>query len=181
LQPEDQNPDQPADEETDARLNDRSDYQLCFACGVRNAAGLQLTYRQAGERIVTEFTPDARWQGFPGYVHGGVLATVLDETLERVSLATGQWMMTGRLEVRFRRAAPVGQQLVVAGRLVSRRGRAIVAEATAHAGAPDGAVIAEARATFLPLPASVAGDVTSHYPRFMRAFTPGGDASADVR
>jgi acyl-coenzyme A thioesterase PaaI-like protein len=181
MQPDDQTSDQPADEETDTRLNDRSDYQLCFACGVRNVAGLQLTYRQVGERIVTEFMPDARWQGFPGYVHGGVLATVLDETLERVSLAAGQWMMTGRLEVRFRRAALVGQRLVVAARLVARRGRAIVAEATAHAGTLDGAVIAEARATFLPLPASVAGDVTSQYPRFMRAFAPGGDELADVR
>ena len=165
----------------DARLNDRSDYQLCFACGVRNAVGLQLTYRQVGERIVTEFTPDTRWQGFPGYVHGGVLATVLDETLERVSLAAGQWMMTGRLEVRFRRAAPVGQPLVVAGRLVARRGRAIVAEATAYAGALDGAVIAEARATFLPLPPDVAGDVGSQYPQFIRAFTSERDEPADVR
>jgi acyl-coenzyme A thioesterase PaaI-like protein len=181
MQADDRGLAQPADAETDARLNDRSDYQLCFACGMRNVAGLQLTYRQVGERIVTEFTPDARWQGFPGYVHGGVLATVLDETLERVSLAAGQWMMTGRLEVRFRRAAPVGQPLLVAGRLVARRGRAIVAEAAAHAGALDGAVIAEARATFLPLPAGVAGDVTSQYPGFMRAFASEDADSADVR
>jgi acyl-coenzyme A thioesterase PaaI-like protein len=160
-----------ASEDADDRLNDRSDYQLCYACGARNMEGLHLRYRQEGERVVTEFTPDTRVQGFPGYVHGGVLATVLDETLERVTLATGQWMMTGRLEVRYRRAAPVGQRLVVVGQLVARRGRAIVAEATARAGDATGGVVAEARATFLPLPAGVADEVASKYPRFARGFT----------
>lgn len=158
------------DEGPDGRLNDRSDYRLCYACGERNAAGLKLSYRRSGEWIVTEFTPDARFQGFPGYVHGGVLATVLDETLERVSMAAGRWMMTGRLEVRYRHAAAVGQPLVVAGRLVAARGRAIVAEATSRAGGAEGPVVAEARATFLPLPAGVAEGVASSYPQFMRAF-----------
>jgi acyl-coenzyme A thioesterase PaaI-like protein len=166
---------EPANAGTDDRLNDRSDYQLCYACGARNTDGLHLRYRQEGEQVVTEFTPDARLQGFPGYVHGGVLATVLDETLERVSLATGQWMMTGRLEVRFRRAAPVGQRLVVAGQVVARRGRAIVAEATARAGGAAGAVVAEAKATFLPLPAGVADEVASRYPGFMRGFAAVGE------
>jgi acyl-coenzyme A thioesterase PaaI-like protein len=172
MQSDERTGDAAADEQSDDRLNDRSDYQLCYACGAHNAAGLKLRYRREGERIITEFTPDARFQGFPGYVHGGVLATVLDETLERVSMTAGRWMMTGRLEVRYRSAAPVGQPLVIAGRLVATRGRAIVAEATARTGDMEGAVIAEARATFLPLPAGVAGEVASSYPTFMRAFAP---------
>jgi acyl-CoA thioesterase FadM len=104
-----------------------------------------------------------------------VLATALDETLERVSMSAGRWMMTGRLEVRYRRAAAVGRPLVVSGRLVAARGRAVVAEATARAGDTTGAVVAEARATFLPLPAGVADEVARSYPGFMRAFTPGGE------
>ncbi|HEY7983982.1 MAG TPA: PaaI family thioesterase [Ktedonobacterales bacterium] len=179
-------PDEPMNETTAAeaasdRLNDRSDYQLCYVCGARNSAGFKLSYRRQGEAIVTTFTPDARFQGFPGYVHGGVLATVLDETLERVSLIAGRWMMTGRLEVRYRRAAAIGRPLVVAGRLVAARGRAVVAEATARADDATGEVVAEARATFLPLPAGVADEVARDYPRFARAFTPDDDALAGAR
>ncbi|MGN6674071.1 MAG: PaaI family thioesterase, partial [Thermomicrobiales bacterium] len=84
------------------RLNDRSGYQRCFACGTRNADGLGLVFRQEGDTIVTEFTPDERFQGFPGVVHGGILATLLDETLSRTATGAGRWMMTARLDVRYR-------------------------------------------------------------------------------
>ncbi|MGH2486393.1 MAG: PaaI family thioesterase, partial [Ktedonobacterales bacterium] len=63
------------------RLNDSSAYQQCFACGQRNDIGLRLVFRREGEVIVTEYTPDARYQGFPGVAHGGVIATLLDETM----------------------------------------------------------------------------------------------------
>ncbi|HEV2237495.1 MAG TPA: PaaI family thioesterase [Ktedonobacterales bacterium] len=175
MRPDEQGAELTADETASDRLNDRSDYQLCYACGARNTAGLKLSYQREGEALVTTFTPDARYQGFPGYLHGGVLATLLDETLERVSMIAGRWMMTGRLEVRYRRAAAIGQPLVVAGRLVAARGRAVVAEATARAGEAMGPVVAEARATFLPLPAGIAEEVARDYPRFARAFTVDGN------
>ncbi|MEO7002313.1 MAG: hypothetical protein ABI068_10855, partial [Ktedonobacterales bacterium] len=60
------------------RLNDRSAYQACFGCGARNAAGLQLAFRLEGDEIVTEFTPERRFQGFPTVLHGGIIATLLD-------------------------------------------------------------------------------------------------------
>ena len=91
------------------RLNDTSEYQACFGCGARNTVGLQLVFRQEGEEILTEFTPDVRFQGFPNVVHGGVIATLLDETLSRTSTLGGRWMMTARLDIRYRRPALLGQ------------------------------------------------------------------------
>jgi acyl-coenzyme A thioesterase PaaI-like protein len=170
----------------DDRLNDRTDYQLCFACGARNPSGLGLVFWREGDEIVTEFTAAERYQGFPGVVHGGVIATLLDETLERLGTLEGRWLMTGRLEIRYRRAAPIGRPLRVGARLVSSRARALVATAVVSlAGEPDG-IIAAAQGTFLPLPPDVAQHVASAYPVFMRAFEappatdpPAGDPSAE--
>src|SRR5215471_15613051 len=70
----------------DAHLNDSSDYQGCFACGARNPSGLHLIFRREGDEIVTEYTPEPVFQGFPGVAHGGIIATLLDETLNRTAV-----------------------------------------------------------------------------------------------
>jgi acyl-coenzyme A thioesterase PaaI-like protein len=155
-------------ESTD-RLNDRSDYQLCFACGARNAEGLGLVFHQENGAVVTTFTGDVRHQGFPGIVHGGIIATLLDETLERLGVLEGRWLMTGRLEMRFRRAAPVGALLRVEARVVSSRGRALVASGVVHLDGDATAIIADATGTFVPLPADLAARVAESYPAFARS------------
>jgi acyl-coenzyme A thioesterase PaaI-like protein len=174
--PNDHPPQSPSD---DDRLNDRSDYQLCFACGARNTYGLGLVFHREGDEIVTEFTPDTRYQGFPGVLHGGVLAMLLDETLERLSVVEGRWLMTGRLEVRYRRAAPVGRPLRVSGRVVATRARALLAEGSVRLADEPGAVVAEAQGIFLPLPADVQAQVFGMYPGFMRAFERRATASEE--
>lgn len=136
----------------DERLNDTSAYQRCFGCGARNPIGLRLIFRREGDEIVTEFTPTAQFQGFPGVVHGGILSTLLDETLSRTATAEGRWMMTGRLEVRYRAAAPVGQTLRVTARTVSSRSRMIHAEGEIRLASDPRTIFAEAQGTFLPIP-----------------------------
>lgn len=161
----------------DERLNDRSDYQRCFACGARNPYGLRLVYRLEGGQVVTEFTADERYQGFPGVLHGGILATLLDETLERLGTLEGRWMMTGRLDVRYRAAAPVGRALRISARAVSSRQRALLAAAVVCLADDPTHVYAEAEGTFLPLPPDVERQVRAMYPRFMGAFkeSPAGE------
>lgn len=154
---------------TDDRLNDTSAYQACFGCGLRNVAGLRLVFRLEGEEIVTEFTPDARFQGFPGMVHGGILATLLDETLSRTATVEGRWMMTGRLEVRYRRAAPVGRALRVAARAVSSRARMVSAAGEIRLADEPNVVIAEAQGTFLPIPKAYQRESVERFPE-LRGF-----------
>src|ERR1700730_14775496 len=98
-------------------LNDHTQYQKCFVCGRRNYAGLDLYFRQEADEIVTDFTGKAEHQGFPGVVHGGLLATILDETMGRTALFSRTWVMTGRLEVRFRNPAPLGVRMTCPARL----------------------------------------------------------------
>ena len=148
----------------DPRLNDLSPYQGCFACGVRNDSGLKLTFWTEGDEIVTEFTPDAHYQGFPGVLHGGILATLLDETLSRTASIEGRWMMTGRLEVRYRRPAPLGPRLRVTARTLSSRSRMVHAEGEVRLADDPSVILADARGVFLRVPPEYQQDASKNYP-----------------
>ena len=159
----DETPDETLQAATD-RLNDTSAYQRCFACGARNPDGLRLVFRQEGEAIITEFTPDLRFQGFPGVVHGGILATLLDETLSRMATAQGRWMMTARLEVRYRAAAPVGQTLRVSARTLAARARMLTAAGEIRLADDPATVIATAEGTFMALPPGYEQEAVERFP-----------------
>ncbi len=147
-----------------AVLNDRSDYQGCFVCGAQNPVGLKLQFQREGERIVTEFLPGEVFQGFPGVVHGGILASLLDETLSRTALLYQQWVMTGRLEIRYRRPAPVGQLLRVTGEVEQHRARMLIARGAITLAAEPTVIIAEGRGTFLPYPEELRQQALQTYP-----------------
>jgi acyl-coenzyme A thioesterase PaaI-like protein len=147
------------------KLNDETTYQRCFACGQRNETGLQLTFRREGDRILADYHPAERFQGFPGVLHGGVLATMLDETMSRTGAMRRQWLMTGKLDIRFRRPAPVDQPLRVWGEIVRERTGAV--DAVGAVELQDGTVLAEARGMFLRLPDDLASATVSEYPEFI--------------
>ena len=143
-------------------LNDYSDYRQCFVCGQANDAGLQARYRQEGDHIVTEFVGGKEHQGFPGYVHGGLLSTLLDETMGRTALFSRTWVMTGKLEVRYRTPAPIGQKLIVRGWLT--RGRRDSFESRGEVTLHDGTVLAEGRGLFIRVPDDVKDLATREHP-----------------
>jgi acyl-coenzyme A thioesterase PaaI-like protein len=153
-----------AEKSLDPRLNDLSPYQGCFACGLRNDAGLKLTFWTEDDDIVTEFTPDAHYQGFPGVLHGGILATLLDETLSRTASIEGRWMMTGRLEIRYRRPAPLGPRLRVTARKLSSRSRMVQAEGEVRLADDPSVILADARGVFLRVPQHYQQEASATYP-----------------
>jgi len=125
--------------------------QMCFVCGLENPIGLKMAFYEDEEgRVVAEFTPGEEHQGYPGVVHGGIVTALLDETLGRVAIASGRWMMTGRLAIRFRRAIPIGETLTVVGEVMAWKKRML--EARGEIRLPDGQVGAEATGTFLEIP-----------------------------
>jgi acyl-coenzyme A thioesterase PaaI-like protein len=146
------------------RLNDTTSYQRCFVCGAQNPFGLQLRFRREGEEVVADFLAAERHQGFPGTVHGGILASLLDETLNRAPLLLGQWVMTARLNLRFRRPAPVGQLLQVRASLTQARSRFYAAQGMVHLAADPQVIYAEAEGSFLPLPPEVTETMLATYP-----------------
>lgn len=147
-------------------LNDTTDYQRCFVCGQRNPFGLQLIFRIEDNAIVADFQPRAEHQGFPGVVHGGIVASILDEALGRTSVLAQHpaWTMTGRLEIRYRRYVPFGPLLRVRARLGTERRRMLQASGVITLSDDETTVLAEAQGTFLALPSQVVDTIMVDYP-----------------
>src|SRR5690242_13279233 len=147
-------------------LNDRSDYQQCFVCGQANAAGLRVDYSLDGDAIVTSFTPTRAHQGYPGFCHGGILTALLDETAGRAAMLDRAWVMTMKLEVKFRQPVRIDQTVTVRGRAIRWRGRLFEGHAVVEL--PDGGVAAEAHGLFARLPEALAKEAASSFPGFER-------------
>lgn len=142
--------------EFDPRLYD----QVCFACGARNGHGLHLRFRRAGEGAVTcRYEPKPEDQGFPGVMHGGILAALLDESMAWAMWAADRALgVTAKMETRYRRTVGVDGPLTVRGRVVRVRGRRIEVEASVEDAA--GERLAEATALFMRLPPEVEAEMS---------------------
>jgi acyl-coenzyme A thioesterase PaaI-like protein len=128
--------------------------RMCFVCGVSNVCGLKLRfYSTALNQVETVVNLPPNYQSYPGIVHGGIIATILDETMGRAALAGDQperLLMTGKMEIKYRHSVPLNQDILVRGRIVKDRGRIIVAEGAAIL--PDGVVAVEATGMMLEIP-----------------------------
>lgn len=102
----------------------RTAQNRCFGCGQANPSGLQLEFLLAEDGSLHCLTtvPD-RFEGPPGYLHGGIIATLLDEVLSKSVRAHGKTAMTRHLEIDYLRPVPSGAPLRMVGRLVRSEGR----------------------------------------------------------
>jgi acyl-coenzyme A thioesterase PaaI-like protein len=123
-----------------------SHHELCFGCGQANLFGLQLELERTGDGVAGRFFVKQDHQGPPGYAHGGVLATALDEAMALLLHDEGTRALTARLEVDLHAPAPVGSYVEVSAEVAERSGRRLVLSATAS---NEGGVIASARGTFV--------------------------------
>ncbi len=122
----------------------------CFACGPDNPHGLRLRFTQTRQgEMIAEWTPDPSTEGFQGIVHGGLVSTVLDESMAKAVAASGAEALTAELRVRFRRHAVAGKTTHVRGWVTARKKRLILTEAMLTD--PEGAEFAHAWASFLVL------------------------------
>jgi acyl-coenzyme A thioesterase PaaI-like protein len=125
-----------------------SHHDLCFGCGQANLFGLQLELARTPDGVGGRFFVKQDHQGPPGFAHGGVIATALDEAMALLLHADDTRALTARLEVDLRAPAPVGSYVEVRAEVAERSGRRLVLSATASG--EDGPV-ASARGTFVML------------------------------
>jgi acyl-coenzyme A thioesterase PaaI-like protein len=128
----------------------------CFVCGLQNPVGLGLSFYETGpDEVTAHFSPPDHYQGYPGVLHGGIVAAILDEVGGRVVLIGDhtRFMLTATMDVKYRQPTPLGQPLRIVGRLLKRRGR--LAMARAEIMLPDGTVTAEAAFTLAELPGTI--------------------------
>ncbi|HQU00636.1 MAG TPA: PaaI family thioesterase [Acidimicrobiales bacterium] len=111
----------------------------CFGCGRLNEHGYRFQTRWEGDETVTRFTPSPDHTAIPGFVYGGLLASLADchstasgaaalyraEGREYSDAGPSHRCVTGTLSVRFRRPTPLGPELAVRGRILDVLGRKV--------------------------------------------------------
>ncbi|MFZ0301516.1 MAG: PaaI family thioesterase [Terracidiphilus sp.] len=102
----------------------------CFGCGPANPAGLHLEFQLATDlSVVCLAQVSDDFSGHPGYLHGGIIATLLDEAMSKSVRARNALAMTRELHVEYLRPVPSLTPIRIEGRIVKHEGRKFWAEA----------------------------------------------------
>lgn len=126
---------------------------MCFVCGENNDFGLHAKfYETDANELVALINPSEQHQGYPGRMHGGIAATILDETIAR-AICNGKdeqiWGVTLEFKTRFRKPVPLGKELKVIGRVTNEGPRSF--EGTGEIILPDGEVAVSAEGKYMKL------------------------------
>lgn len=86
----------------------------CFACSPTNPCGLKMEFYEDGDDIVSFWTPDGNFQGWMNTLHGGIQATIMDESagwlISRKFQTSG---MTTNLNVKYNKPVPTGKDFKI--------------------------------------------------------------------
>ena len=107
--------------------------KMCMVCGLDNAAGLRAPfYSMEDGSVATLFSYREEHQSYPGRVHGGLIAAMLDEMGLRALWAKdgGEFVygVTMSLETKYRRPVPYNVPLLGRGKIVHETGNFLTAE-----------------------------------------------------
>jgi acyl-coenzyme A thioesterase PaaI-like protein len=120
--------------------------QYCYGCGTRNEHGLHIESYWEGEEAVCRFEPRPYHTAIPGYVYGGLIASLIDchgtgTAAAFAYRAEGREMgtepplrfVTGSLTVEYRKPTPLGAPLTLRARATSIKGRVVKVSVTLSA------------------------------------------------
>ena len=136
----------------------RGNAGICFACGCKNPFGLKLEWYNNYEekQVETTFTLDDNYCSYPGTVHGGIIATILDETSGRAVLLGNDFnrlMVTLKMEVVYKHNTPTHTPLKAIGRVLKDGGSR--AQVEGEIVLPDGTVSAKCTSILYKIPQAV--------------------------
>ena len=125
-------------------MTEFNDDQKCFVCGQGNPAGLKLHFRpkNSGPEVEADVRFPVHFQGWKDTVHGGILATVLDEAMVKAATAIGCKCVTAEITVKYKKPAVTETAYLLSGSILAARGRIITAEGRLCD--PSGQVVAQA-------------------------------------
>ena len=119
--------------------------KMCLVCGLKNPFGLHTAfYELDNNELLAVFKPREEHQSYPGRSHGGIISTILDEAIGRAIMMHSKgdvWGVTVDLQIRFKKPAPLNEELRVVGRITKDSSRFF--EGTGASFLADGTVAAE--------------------------------------
>ncbi|MDQ2935271.1 MAG: PaaI family thioesterase [Chloroflexota bacterium] len=119
----------------------------CFACGASNPIGMRLHIELSDGAARTEWVVGDDYVGWSDKLHGGIIATLLDEVMAWAPSSFDSWAVTAEMSVRYRASASPGERLTASARVARRRRR--IYEVVGEVRGPDGRLIAEGRGRYL--------------------------------
>lgn len=130
----------------------------CFVCGVENSTGLGMNFYTVsdGEVEATHIVRDD-FQGYPGIVHGGIIASMMDETMGRVFMdgEPPRFMVTAELKIRYKKPVPINTPIKITGHRIKDNGR--VGQASGEIIGPEGDVLVTGEITVVNMPGKAMG------------------------
>jgi uncharacterized protein (TIGR00369 family) len=128
--------------------------KMCLVCGLKNPFGLHTSfYELDNNELLAIFNPSEEHQSYPGRLHGGIVSTILDETIGRAIMIQSEgeiWGVTVDLQVRFKKPVPLDEELRVIGRITKDSKRFFAG--TGELLLDDGTIAAEGKGKYLKVP-----------------------------
>ena len=155
--------------------------RMCFVCGLKNPSGLQAGFFEldSGE-LMAVFTARDEHQSYPGRLHGGVSASILDETIGRAILIRSRgetWGVTVEFTARFKKPVPTDRPVRVVGRIVKEGSR--IFEGTGEILLEDGSVAVEGQGRYIKMPLESIADFDRDAQEWKVVPRPGDPVEAD--
>ena len=128
--------------------------KMCFVCGLKNKFGLNASFYETGSNeLIALFKPCQEHQGYPGRLHGGIAAAILDETIGR-TITTGKdneiWGVTLEFNIKYKKPIPLDEEIKVVAKLTFEDKRLF--EGTGKIMLSNGEIAATAEGKYLRLP-----------------------------
>jgi uncharacterized protein (TIGR00369 family) len=115
--------------------NSAGTFRGCFGCGPENPVGLKLAFRRERDSVVSEITLDENYAGYRQFIHGGVVATLLDEGMGWALVELlGRYGVTRSLQVTYRRPVRLGQSLTITSKVLAQEGANVTVESVLEDG-----------------------------------------------
>ncbi|MEO0097225.1 MAG: PaaI family thioesterase [candidate division WOR-3 bacterium] len=100
----------------------------CFACGDENPIGFQLKIIETENGVKTEFVPKKEYEGYQDIIHGGIVATLLDEMIAWACRKKGYNAVTAELQVRYKKPMALNKKYFAYGRISKIHHKLLIGE-----------------------------------------------------
>jgi len=135
----------------------------CFVCGESNPIGLKLRFETDGRIVQTRFVARPEHVGFRQTVHGGLIATLLDEIMVwACAVRTKRFSFCAELNVRFHNPLRPGEQVLATAELVENR-RGKIFEAKGELRNEAGQILATGTGKYLPIKEEMAAELAQDF------------------
>ncbi len=125
----------------------------CLVCGIENDLGLKANFYELENNELVAICDTKEWhQSYPGRMHGGMSAAILDETIGRaISLSNDEvWGVTVSLDIKYKKPVPTDCTIKVVGRIIKENRKLF--EGTGEIILPNGEIAVTATGKYMKMP-----------------------------